>query len=397
MALDLSQVAGQLKTLVPGLKRSRISQEAALPQVRRALTGEPLAWEVLRDRVEDRIAILDFPPPAQIVEDPGAVRPLPAAPGAYAVLATDGSQIDLDRHAPVPCYVINTGEVRISYGDHPSASLKSRPFVRSAGLLDEDDEGESDEEARASRERVRIELLRTVEEVRALRAMVEAEDLTTPTLALMDGSLVFWGAHLAGKASKSYVKDYVKELDALQALAADRPLALASYISRPGGREVTRAVRAAFCYDDRARCQNECWDKLNPHKPCAKAEPLFDGGLFGFLGPGERSASFVIRQSIVPGDVSFFYLNAGPEIARVEVPAWVADDPERMDLVHALVYDQCGRGFGYPVALMEAHEQAVVSEADRQEFWQLVRLALAGQALPEAGSAKAFSKRSPWA
>lgn len=397
MSLDLSRVAAQLQALVPALKRSRVSQDAALPQVRRALAGEPLDWESLRSRVEDRIALLDFPRPAQIVEDLGRVYPLPNVPTAHTILATDGSQIDVDRHAPVPCYVINTGEVRLSYGDHPSASLTSHPSVRSAGLLDEDDEGESDEESRASRERVRIELLRTVEEIRTLRTMVEAEDFTAPTLALMDGSLVFWGARLAGKAGDSYVKDYVQELDALQALATGRPLAVASYISSPGGREVTRAVRAAFCYDDRSRCQSECWDKHNPSKPCAMAESVFDGDLFGFLEPGERSALFVIRQKVVSVDVSFFYLNAGPEIARVEIPAWVAADPKLIDLVHAVVYDQCRRGFGYPVALMEAHEQAVVSEADRQEFWQLVRLSLAGEGLSEAGSAKAFSKRSPWA
>jgi hypothetical protein len=397
MALDLCQTAAQLKNLVPGLKRSRVAQDAALPQVRRALTGKPLAWEALRDRVEDRIAILDFPRPAQIVEDPGRVHSLPNTPDSYTVLATDGSQIELDRHAPVPCYVINTGEVRLSYGEHPSASLTSHPTVRSAGMLDEDDEGESDDESRASRERVRIELLRTVDEIRALRTIIEAEEVSLPTVALVDGSLVFWGARLAGKAGDSYVKDYVRELDALQVLAAGRPLALASYISSPGGREVTRAVRAAFCYGDRARCQSECWDKHNPGKPCAMAEPVFDGDLFGFLEPGQRSARFVIRQKVVPLDLSFFYLNAGPEIARVEIPAWVAADSNLLDLVHALVYDQCRRGFGYPVALIEAHELAVVSEADRQEFWQLVRLALAGESLPEAGSAKAFSKRSPWA
>jgi hypothetical protein len=167
----------------------------------------------------------------------------------------------------------------------------------------------------------------------------------------------------------------------LSTVARDRPLALASYISNPGGRDVTRAVRAALCHDDRSICEDRCWAKRDPQKPCGAA----------------RSALFGIRHSAVPRDVLFFYLNAGPEIGRVEVPSWVASDPNLLDMAHALVYDQCTRGFGYPAVLIEAHEQAVVTEADRQEFWQLVRLALAAEALPETTSAKAFSKRAPWA
>jgi hypothetical protein len=35
--------------------------------------------------------------------------------------------------------------------------------------------------------------------------------------------------------------------------------------------------------------------------------------------------------------------------------------------------DQCAKGRGYPVALSEAHEQAVVRAADRRSFDELVR------------------------
>lgn len=401
MALDLSQVATQLQALVPRLKDASRRRDEALPQVRRALNGEPLPWQALRERVEDRVGLLDFPLPARLVDDPHGTYPLPAVPSDYAILATDGSQIDLDRHASTSCYVINVGEVVLRYGTQPHASLSSHPTLESADRLDLEDEGESDDESRASRERVRVELERAVAEIRALRNVIAHQGLPIPTLALLDGSLILWSARSAGEDGRYYVDEYVAELEALRRLATDGPLMLASYISSPGGSEVVNALRVSFCHPDSAVCRDQCWGRRTAHRRCDLVTGIRDAHLFEFLRAGERSSLFGSRQKVLEsyGDsrVSFFYLNAGPEIARVEVPAWVANDPALVDLVHALVYDQCGRGFGYPVALMEAHEQAVVSEADRQEFWQLVRLALAGQALPESGSAKAFSKRAPWA
>ncbi len=402
MSLDLPQVASQIQSFVPRLKEARRRRDEALPQVRRALAGDPLSWTSLRDRVEQREGLLDFPLPARLIEDPGRTHGLGPAPPEYTVIAADGSQVDIDRHAPVACYVINVGEVQINYGAHPQAALSSHPTLASAERLDLDDAGESDEEQRSSRERVRIELERAVAEVRALRQLLERHHFRGPTLALLDGSLILWSARSAGEDGRHYVDAYVAELEAIRRLAAGGALVLASYISSPGGREVVSALRVAFCHADRATCQRDCWGNRAAQRPCDPADPLRDQDLFGFLEAGQRSALFGSRQKVLnsygpDNQVCFFYLNAGPEIARMEVPAWVAADSELVDLVHALAHDQCRRNFGYPVALVEAHEQAVVSEADRQEFWQLVRLALAQESLPEAGSAKAFSKRSPWA
>jgi len=94
--------------------------------------------------------------------------------------------------------------------------------------------------------------------------------------------------------------------------------------------------------------------------------------------------------------IYFFYLRLDDEVARVEVPRWVAEKRELLDLVHALVLDQCRRGHGYPVALMEAHEKAVVTAADRERFWQLMELALAEERLDVRTSGKRRSKRLRW-
>ena len=86
----------------------------------------------------------------------------------------------------------------------------------------------------------------------------------------------------------------------------------------------------------------------------------------------------------------------GKEIGRVEVPSWVAADEGSLGLAHALVVDQCRRGRGYPVGLMEAHEQAVIGGHEREMFRQMVEDALERQHLPVYTSEKARSKRLRW-
>ena len=92
----------------------------------------------------------------------------------------------------------------------------------------------------------------------------------------------------------------------------------------------------------------------------------------------------------------FYYLHGGMEIARVGVPDWLADDPELLALSHAMLVKQCELGMGYPVAVSEAHEQAVISGHDREEFRRLTLMLLEQRGRPTPESAKVTSKRRPW-
>ena len=92
----------------------------------------------------------------------------------------------------------------------------------------------------------------------------------------------------------------------------------------------------------------------------------------------------------------FYYLNGGAEIARVKVPDWLADDPELLAVSHAMMVKQCQLGLGYPVAISEAHEQAVITGHDREEFRRMTLMLLEQRGLPTPESAKSFSKRRPW-
>ena len=51
---------------------------------------------------------------------------------------------------------------------------------------------------------------------------------------------------------------------------------------------------------------------------------------------------------------------------------------------------------GYPVAISGAHEQAVISGHDREEFRRMTLILLEQPGLPAPESAQTTSKRRPW-
>ena len=58
--------------------------------------------------------------------------------------------------------------------------------------------------------------------------------------------------------------------------------------------------------------------------------------------------------------------------------------------------EQCKKGNGYPVAISEAHEQAVINGSDRYLFREMVNQALERQGINTYTSQKDRSKRMPW-
>lgn len=355
MPLDLMSVAPQLDRLLARPAPDPAERQASLDRLRRELMP----------------------------------RPLPTLPANYRVVATDGSQIEPDRHAPLPCFVINVGKVLLEYGDRPRAVLACEP------RLDLDNRGsaamEGGDEGSEVSERVQLDLERSVQEMERLSELAGTPS-EHPTLALQDGSLLLWvaAAERYRHETEGYVKRYVGQLEELRRLATVRPLAVAAYTSRPGSAEhVMELLRS----DHRSGSHGgDPWE-------------LLDRDLYGFLEPGQRSQALpcdVSRRTVLkwytPADnlIWSFYLNAGTEIGRIEIPAWVAQDEGLLNFVHATVYQQCRLNFGYPVALMEAHEQAVVSEADRRVFWQLVAAKLERSGVTAVESPKALSKRIPW-
>ena len=393
--LDFVDTAAQIEGMADELRSRREIREQRLRNALEVMRDFPL------ESYEERRRGGEFGPDApEVKEPPDAVHGLPEAPVDHVVAAVDGSHIDVDRHLAARCFLINTGSVALTYGSAPGVELdgSARLYARADEMVIPDPGGGADqriEGAVLGAKRTAEEMLRLVEVVRSL-----PPDL--PALALVDGPLVMLG--LIGRGYGDFVRrELVEEgfaaaLEELGALAEERPLAVAGYVSLPGYSEAAAALRYAVCeYDGSA---TRCEAAAAPCDGCVG--DVQDRALFSaLLGSGERSGLFgassrIIQNHYRGAGIDFFYVNTGDEIARVEVPSWTSGDEAALALAHSLVVDQAQRGRGYPVALMEAHEKAVINTADRRYFTELVGQALHDRDMPVQTSEKALSKRLRW-
>ena len=398
MSLDLTKVASQVGGMVARLKAGGEERQKRLNYALDVLHNRATDIDSLRRKIASSKTTWLV---ADLVDGLDRHYEAPPLPAEFTVIASDGSHIDVDRHRSTRCYLINTGSVVLHYGDNPSAVLDSFPclyagdedlFIAPAG-------------ARGREQPVEGALLgikRSVEECRRLTEVAAELPSGSSALALLDGSLILWGLEAYPEFVTEALLDrgFLSYLNEMKKLNSDKRLALASYISFPRGTDVVNALRVAICPNDPLDTDRHCQDC--EQRDCDKVAGVQDRELFSnLLGQGERSALFISQSSVVRkhyGEhwVYFFYIRVDDEIARVEIPQWVARDESRLNLAHSLVLDQCRRGQGYPVALSEAHEQAVVTMADRENFWALVESSLVEEHLPSPSSGKSRSKRTRW-
>ena len=400
MSLDLTKVAEQVGSMVARLKAGGEERQERLQNALNVLQDKSLDLERLSKKIEaSRTTWLV----AGLVDGLSPHYKAPPLPPEFSVLATDGSNIDVDRHKSTRCYLINIGSVVLRYGAKPEALLDSFPSL----YFGDEDLVIAPGGAKGREQVIEGALLgikRGVDECRELARLAAELPDNSPALALLDGSLILWG--LSGKVYPDFVieallnKGFLRCLDEMRKLNKDRRLALASYISFPRSTDVVNALRVALCPHDIIDTDRLC--KECTSRDCDKVDGVRDRDLFyDILAPGERSALFTSQSSIVEKHygghwVYFFYVRVDDEIARVEIPQWAARDENLLELTHALVLDQCRRGQGYPVALSEAHEQAVVTGVDRENFWQLVESLMVDEKMPSPTSAKSFSKKARW-
>ena len=402
MPFDLGEVSLQLESVAQRLGRTQDHRELRLNALLDAAAQvDKVAASTATRSASERPYLT-----AQVEEELlGGYGPS-SPPADWCVVAVDGSHIDVDRHLPVPCFLINLGGCILTYGSQPDAEFFSQPHLTTDPLeLYLTDPGNSVQEEAITGPL--LGLLRTVKELERLTEVASELSSSLPVLALVDGSLVLWG--LSGQGYRSFVRDSIinegllPALEKLRVLAQKRPLALAAYVSLPRSTEVINAVRCCLCPHEVARCHRSCSNRRSVLSPCDLANEFLDRDLFQrMLAPGWRSPIYRTNSSVPRenyGDeqqVYFYYLNAGEEIARVEIPQWVAQDERLLALSHSLILDQCQRGQGYPVAISEAHEQAVIRTSDRRAFKHMMSDALERQGLMAYTSEKERSKRAPW-
>ncbi len=317
---------------------------------------------------------------------------LPSRPPFYTVISSDGSQIFPDRHEVFPCYLINVGSVVLHYGTHGKAHLNSYPkfFYRDEDRFTIWNGKKIPADSQVISEK------RALMEFDEILKLAEKCENKENAVALSDGTLIFWRLEGTPDDFKSGIMNpFIQIMDKLKALR----IPIAGYISFPGSTDVINSLRVGLCPEEVSLC-NQCPYTHLHQLPCAPIEGVTDRILFSsVLKPGERSSIFGSSSKILESygnhSIYFFYLNIGEELARVEIPKWVAEDGELLSLVHTLIFDQAKKGNGYPTALTEAHEQAVVRGKDRDFLFELLREALIKSDFKVTVSRKGLSKMIP--
>jgi hypothetical protein len=389
--LDLARVAAEVKEMGAGL--AALSQETA-PRLAQAL----VAWEragTLGPALRDRIASAKTSwLVAEPLEELGAYDVEQVSD--YRVVASDGSQILPDRHDHLPCFLINVGLVDISYVEG-TARLTTTPTVSWSPEEVYPLVGGSRQEADG---RV-VGARRFAAECDALREAIAVtpgqRGGAVDTIALMDGTLLLWWLEpepdrLRGLAPHDVKTATFNALNEFLGEALTVGALVGGYLSAPRTNDVVSMLKVVLCTEDPVDCDRCPYDSGKkawraqleiagasllpvPSKPCEEANPVTDASLFrSLLEPGQRSSRFRSHAKVArayDAPVDFVYLHVGDEISRLEFPAWTT--PPALERLVGAVVDQCAKGMGYPVAIAEAHEQAIVRANDRRSFLELAR------------------------
>ncbi len=285
---------------------------------------------------------------------------LPDLPQQVTVIAADGSQINPDRHAALLFSLINVGVIAIEAGSGKTpdtftfSDLKyGEELYSDTGIIGED----------------LIALGRDLAERQKLLDL--AEHYPAPVVALTDGPVEVWGPK--GGNSEAYRQTLETHLVILSRLQ-DRDVTLAGVVDKPGANLLVRLLEIADMHVE----------DLKDITKKSSLRGVSDLWMFAqLLPPGQRSAVFGLQSSSrahYKGGLAlhFFYLNTSrdehPNLVRVEIPGWVAQNEERLNMLHATLISQC-RIMGaraYPYILHRAHEIAVVKFQDKQQVEQML-------------------------
>jgi hypothetical protein len=387
MALDFQEIRKQIQELTQNATeqlehRQRLRETAAAILEKYADQLEYLSQKALSAAALDPIRFRCALPTTESLT---ASYPLPALPAQAVLIAADGSQINPDRHLGIDYCLVNIGAIQMTLRDPaaPQMNIQTRLFYG--------------QEAFNMSEKV-VALIRDIGE-RAILAQL-AKEAGAPVITITDGPIELWGGDVALSATEQneqkgdrYFNSYLAALDQLHSLNA----ATAGYIDRPRTDLLVRLLEIAPEDKEVREAAKNRW-----------LTGIIDTELLqAYLGPGARSAMFglLTRYAKYYQDqfaLHFFYLNVSrdadkPVLARVEVPAWVAAQPQIIDALHAVLVQQCQvvTTRAYPYLLTRADEIAVVSRDERDQVDMLIARELRQRGLDVMGqSEKQLSKQA---
>lgn len=308
--------------------------------------------------------------------------PLTVSGKPRVLLAADGSQINPGRHGAVEFIAINVGAVCFRPGEPPREQIHTSLRFGEDCTIDRRPMSDAD-----------VAIWRDLEERRLLMELAHPHSQAGQlVVTLTDGPLQLFGQGQESKFFEEKLKEY---LGVLRELAEPRTAA-AGYVDKPRSDYLVGLLELALLARE---------NKLGEAGRERPLWPVRDRDLFArLLGPGERSAVLAMR---LPEPNPFtdklalycFYLNVGraghAQIARVEVPRWVAEEPVLLNLLQEVLVEQSAQlgARPYPYLLHRAHEVAVVHPDEIEEIERMIQAELRRQGVePENPSNKQWAK-----
>ncbi len=372
MPVDYQQVYTRIKEIGAGAQERRKAVEERRKKARAFLNTYASELDFLRNKVDSaKVADPNIRCAYPLNEALNSHYPIVGQIKDTTLIAADGSQIVPDRHAAVLYSLINIGIVIFKSGSGNAPDVKTYTDLKYGDELYTNHGMMNDES---------ISLGRDISERKKLLEL--GLQVPKPVITLTDGPIELWGAE--GSAQDEYRRNREKHLAILSQMQTE-DIITAGYIDKPAADLVTRLLEIGQLQE------SEMKDVRDVHL----LRGVTDRWLFGeegdpLLKQGERSAIFIIQSSSrnhYKGklEIHFFYLNVGSEkhpwIVRVEIPAWVAEDLEKVNLLHASLIQQCEimGAKPYPYLLHRAHETALVKMEERQQIEQMLTQELRSQ------------------
>ena len=361
MALDFQQVRQQIQALTDAAPESAEKLRKLRDLAEKLLTENALNLEYLRDKALQAAALDPYFRSALPTDEAlNESFELPELPARATVIAADGSQINPDRHMGIDYCLVNVGAILMVLNDPnpPVTSIQSKLFYG--------------EEVFSMQEKI-VALIRDMREREILAEL--AVDVDGPVITFTDGPVELWGREVSLAASeeqeeKNYFDRYLKALHDLYNLQA----ATAGYVDKPRSDLLVRLLEIAPDNKSVKDAGKNRW-----------LTGILDTEILTpWIGPGERSAIFEIQSRSSKRYQSqfalhFFYLNVSlnedkPMLARVEIPAWVAQSAVMVDALHAVLVQQCQvvPTRTYPYLLTRADETAVVTRDEKTQVDNMI-------------------------
>ncbi|HAZ43656.1 MAG TPA: nuclease [Cyanobacteria bacterium UBA11369] len=420
--LDLTKVARQMQGISQHMNAETAASRKRLELATQLLLRSQAQQSELVERLQQWRDRLIFT--AAVPVEPLDTRvEIPIPPKAHTVIATDGSQMAPSHHEIAYCYLINIGRVALHYGQsrHPFMDSLPEVFYKADDLNISRQWGIRIEEWlgywRTASEAVALAELCTSwaksQENGGMTAEKAGRNVgagftnqspnprdislnpplqaparsTVPTLAMVDGSLIYWFLEqLPSDARDRILTPIFAAWEQIRAAG----IPLIGYLSASRSSEAMNFLRLPVCPHPVPNCQTYCnnLDKL----PCQVFDPLRDARFWlSQLQPGQRSPLWRSGAKILDlygkeQSIYFCYVHVGAEIARIDMPAWVAEDAVMFDQALSLMLAQVQKGYGYPVTLAEAHNQAVVTGSDRARFFAMLEQQMIKAGLRNVGT-----------